>query len=146
MQHTENESGMTRMGYLIEIGILARTRYRVETDQGGMRMTLSRYTYRHQVHSTLSSHPTVFHGVIAYYRTLCVCIFERRLRPTPFWLYFYVSLLYLRSLELFSAPQFNAELFFGLFSHQHHCCDCILLASLRVHLNTATWCCKSPYI
>ena len=62
------------MGYLIEIGILARAWYRVETDQGGMHMTLSRYTYRHQVHSTLSLHPTVFYGVIAYYRTLHVCV------------------------------------------------------------------------
>ena len=102
------------MEYLIEIGILARAWYRVETDQGGMHMTLSRYTYRHQVHSTLSLHPTVFMESLPT-TELCVCVFEILPRPTPFWLYFHVSLLYLRSLESFSAPQFNARLSFGPF-------------------------------
>ena len=74
VQHTENESGMTRTQQVMEIGILARTRCRVETDQGGMHITLSRYTYRHQVHSTLSTHLIFFFMELFPSTELCVCV------------------------------------------------------------------------
>ena len=135
---------MTRMEYLIEIGILARTWYRVETDQGGMHITLPRYTYRHQVHSKLSLHPTVFIESLST-TELCVCVFERRLgllhfgsTSTSLCFTFRVSSHFRSHNSMQGSP-------LGLLVKQRLCCDCILLASLRLHPSTATWCCVYLY-